>query len=177
MALPKNTPTLEALAMKNWTRPDNIFCTEITAKYLTHCYTDPARRGPRTDHVPILTTLDLHTPHSDNHPTHNYNDVDWKKFNETLALALAPFPTNTPIVTEQDFQRTARGVTDAILSTIDAHVPFSRPSLHAKRWWTRTKELSDMRKETNKLTSTSFQCRAIPDHPSHKAHCIQCNRY
>ncbi|KAF8835617.1 DNase I-like protein, partial [Paxillus ammoniavirescens] len=27
MALPKDMPTLEALATKNWTRPDNVFCS------------------------------------------------------------------------------------------------------------------------------------------------------
>ena len=43
MALPKDTPTLEALATKNWTRPDNVFCTDNTAEHLIHCYTDPAK--------------------------------------------------------------------------------------------------------------------------------------
>lgn len=109
MALPKDTPTLEALATKNWTRPDNLFCTEITAKHLIHCYTDPARQGPRTDHVPILTTFELQSPHHDNHPTRNYNDVNWKDFNKSLKVSLALFPTDAPIVNEQDFQRTAKG--------------------------------------------------------------------
>ncbi|KIK95900.1 hypothetical protein PAXRUDRAFT_139690, partial [Paxillus rubicundulus Ve08.2h10] len=42
MALLKDHPTLEALATKNWTRPDNIFCTDHTADYITQCYTNPA---------------------------------------------------------------------------------------------------------------------------------------
>ena len=27
MVLPKGIPTLEAMVMKNWTRPDNVFCS------------------------------------------------------------------------------------------------------------------------------------------------------
>ena len=42
VALPKNIPTLQAFTTKNWTCPDNVFCTENTANSLIHCYTDPS---------------------------------------------------------------------------------------------------------------------------------------
>jgi hypothetical protein len=59
MALPTDIPTLEAMATKNWTQPENIFCSENTEEMVTICNTDPRLRGSGTDHMPILTTLEL----------------------------------------------------------------------------------------------------------------------
>jgi hypothetical protein len=59
MALPKDIPTLEAMFTKNWAQPDNLFCSTNTEEMVTICDTDPRLRGPGTDHVPILTTLEL----------------------------------------------------------------------------------------------------------------------
>ena len=175
MTLPKDNPTLEASSTKNWTRPDNVFCSENTATTLIHCFTDAARRGPCTDHVPILTAFDLQTPNADNRPSLNFNDVDWKEFNKTLKANLSTLPVDDPIVSDTEFQRTAKTVTDAILASIKEHVPQTRPSPHSKRWWTR--ELTQMRKETAKLSSLSHKMRIFPDHPSHKQHRTQRNKY
>lgn len=60
--LPKNIPILQAFATKNWTYPDNVFCTKNMANSLIHCYTDSSHQGPHTDHVPIPTVLDLEIP-------------------------------------------------------------------------------------------------------------------
>lgn len=175
MALPKDTPTLEALATKNWTRPDNIFCMEITMGALTYCYMDPAQQSPCTDHVPILTSFELHIPNVDVRPSRNFNNVDWKGFNRTLKAILSSFPTNEPIVSEPEFQRIAKGVLDAILTTIEEHVPTSHPCPHAKRWWTR--ELSQMREHAAKLASDSYKARALTDHLSHEKYRVQRNKY
>ena len=45
MILPKGTPTLEAKVTKNWTRPDNVFCS-VNAVELVVCDTDLCLRGP-----------------------------------------------------------------------------------------------------------------------------------
>jgi benzoyl-CoA reductase/2-hydroxyglutaryl-CoA dehydratase subunit BcrC/BadD/HgdB len=101
--------------------------------------------------------------------------VDWKEFNKTLTNSLLSFQPDEPTVTIQEFTKTAKGVTDAILSTIDKHVPYTRPSPHSKRWW--TKDLSTMKEKTAKLTSISFTLRALPDHLSHKEHRELRNKY
>ena len=59
MALPKNIPTLESMSTKHWTRPDNVLCSVNTEAMLVSCTTNPWLRGPGTDHVPILTTLEF----------------------------------------------------------------------------------------------------------------------
>ena len=72
MALPRDIPTLEAMATKNWTQPDNFFCTEHSESLIVSCSTDPWRRGPGTDHVPILTTLEFPVKSAPMTPTHNF---------------------------------------------------------------------------------------------------------
>ena len=41
MALLKDIPTLEVMSMKNWTRPDNVFCSTNMEAMLVSCMTDP----------------------------------------------------------------------------------------------------------------------------------------
>ena len=53
MALPKGIPTLESMVTKNWTRPDNAFCSGNLIDKLVYCTTDLRLCRPSTDHVPI----------------------------------------------------------------------------------------------------------------------------
>ncbi|KAF9232836.1 hypothetical protein BU15DRAFT_32134, partial [Melanogaster broomeanus] len=175
MTLPKNMPTLEALATKNWTRPDNVFCTDNTAELFINCYTEPKLCGPRTDHVPILSIIEMEALKVEDKQTRNYHDVDWKEFQDALLAKLAKFPTERPITTDHDLQNTARNFTRAITDTIDTHVPMSRPSPHAKRWWSR--DLSNRRKEVQAAAARSYQMRHLQDHPSHEEHRVLRNRY
>jgi len=71
-ALPKDVPTLQSSSTRNWTRPDNVFCTEHTSQSLLECNTAPERHGPKTDHLPILTTLDMSLTMSSDSPPWNY---------------------------------------------------------------------------------------------------------
>lgn len=79
MPLPKDYPTLQASNTKNWTRVDNIFCSDYTTECFTVCSTNPDQHGPATDHVPILSTVKLSIPESTATPLLNYREVDWKK--------------------------------------------------------------------------------------------------
>ena len=72
MALPKDVPTLEFMgASKNWTRPDNVFCSQNATGLLVKCTTVPSQRGAGTDHVPIDTVLSL--PVTRTSPVISYN--------------------------------------------------------------------------------------------------------
>ena len=72
MALPREIPTLKAMATKNWTRPDNVFCTEHSEPLIIIGTTDPHLRGPGTDHIPILTILEFPVDSVPTSPTHNF---------------------------------------------------------------------------------------------------------
>ena len=164
--LPRNKPTLQSSSSKNWTRPDNTFCTEHTCSALMSCDTDPGRRGPNTDHLPILTHFDLSLEQSDQAPSWNYREVDWKAFNATLDKALAKIAPPQSVSTADEFQTLARHLDEALRSTVESCVPRSRPHPHQKRWW--TKDLSCLSEELKHLRKLAYKFRAIPTHECHK---------
>ncbi|KAI6034485.1 hypothetical protein PISMIDRAFT_76012, partial [Pisolithus microcarpus 441] len=135
MVLPKGVPTLQHLNTKNWTRPDNVFCTEHTQGLFVKCATDPANRGPKTDHVPVLSVLDLTLTNTNPEPRHNFRATNWEKFRETLRLQLNEVGPPTALATDREFQNAARALTRAIQETIEKEVPLCKPSPYAKRWW------------------------------------------
>lgn len=163
--LPKGTPTLQSSSTGNWTRPDNVFCTEAALEDVVECDASPENRGPNTDHVPILTSLETALTPSTSPPSFNYREVDWKKFNSTLQTELRAIGPPTTIANEQDFQNKARGVEMALRRTLEKEVPKTKPHPHNKRWW--TKELTTLRNELKTLSKASFTFRAIRDHPCH----------
>jgi ribonuclease HI len=168
MALPKDIPTLEAMATKNWTRPDNVFCTCHTEETLVSCTTDPRLRGPGTDHVPILVVAEFPVGSAPQAPTRNFRMTDWAQFKEVLLDKLGESLTPRPLTDEASLLAAVSGLDSAIQDAVCAAVPLSKPSPHSKRWW--NNELSELKKKKNKLSSTSYKYRALPDHPAHEEH-------
>ena len=97
MALPKDIPTLKSMATKNWTRPDNIFCTCHTEETLVSCTMDPRLRGPRTDHVPILIVVELLVSSAQQALSCNFCLTDWGQFREVLVDRLGELPMPQPL--------------------------------------------------------------------------------
>ena len=166
-ALPKDLPTLVSSSTGNWTRPDNVFCTDHSLVTVISCTTDPSQRGPKTDHVPILTKLDLEITLAPESGTKNYRDVNWEEFEEELEKLLAQLPPPSPIATEEEFQQITRNLDTTLRKVVDEHVPNSRPCPHTRRWW--TKELTELKRKANRLSRQSYKYRALPDHPCHTA--------
>ena len=138
------------------------------------CTTDLEQRGPKTDHVPILTRIDLDIPPVLDADFKNYKEVDWESFNTFLSNLLTRLPL-TPIETEEQFQETARALNLALRETVENCVPKTRPSPHSRHWW--NKDLTKMKKEVNRLNRIAYQFRALPDHPSHGASKTTKNRF
>ena len=59
MALPKNTPTLQASSTGNHTRVDNVFCSANLIQAIVSCDTNPSRCPLKTDHYPIITIINV----------------------------------------------------------------------------------------------------------------------
>ena len=59
MALPNDIPTLQALATGNHTRPENAFISSQIMGYITKCTTLPDERPERSDHIPVITEIDI----------------------------------------------------------------------------------------------------------------------
>ena len=175
MTLPKDLPTLQAMATGNWTRPDNVFASANVEDLLIRCDTDPRLRGPGTDHVPILTIIDLPLERKLQPPFPDFRQVDWPTFNKELTTRLVDIPLPALLTHDDAFQKAVDDLTATLQEVIRTKVPMSKPCPHSKRWW--NKELSTLKKLKNKLSSTSYKYRAIPDHPSHEQHRIIHNQY
>lgn len=147
MALPRRLLTLQSMSTGNWTQVDNVFCSDNVSNTLTSCNTCPRLRGPGTDHVPILTVIDIHTPHVVSTLTRNFRMTDWKEFREQLTenLARRPPPKEIPNIT--DFQEAVSFLTITLQDTIEEVVPETKPVPHTKRWW--NLDLSCMKKKKN----------------------------
>ncbi|KII85399.1 hypothetical protein PLICRDRAFT_115774, partial [Plicaturopsis crispa FD-325 SS-3] len=165
MALPGKIPTLEVMTTKNWTRPDNVWCTANTTDCFTGCYTEPRLRGPGTDHVPIISVLDIPVPQAATSESYNFRMTDWDDFRDELEARLGDISGPNRLTTEEDFQRAADELTGAIQDTIRTTVPESKPCPHSRRWW--SKELSDLKWRKNRLENESYKNRRLQDHPIH----------
>ena len=167
MPLPPNIPTLQALSTGNWTRPDNVWCSNHSTDLFTQCNTNPGLRGPNTDHLPILSTLELPTTRNIPKPSRNFRTTDWKEFANHLMTLL---PTEEPkrLTSTAEFREALDSINNALKSTVEAVVPINKPFPSTKRWWTH--ELNDLRKKKNRLANLSHHWRGIPDHPSHQDH-------
>lgn len=166
MVLPPGMPTLEATGTKNYTRPDNVFCDRNFTDSFISCTTDPEKRPPTTDHLPIISTIDMIPPLIKDKPRFNYRATDWPALVEKMGSALREIPAPRELITVGDFNE----VLDKLISTIERivteNVPKSKPSPHAKRWW--SKELAQSRATMRKLANKSHSKRARRQDPVHE---------
>ena len=99
------------------------------------CDTDPQQRGPGTDHIPVLTTLDLEVPAAVAVSRRNYRATDWSKFREALAEQLVTILSPCALSDEVQFQEVVDNLTVAIQTAIKLTVPMVKPSPHSCHWW------------------------------------------
>ena len=163
------------MAMENWTRVDNVSAMHNMGCLVVVCDTDPRLRGPGTDHVPILMTLDLEVPARVIETRRNFRAMDWLKFQETLAEQLATMPDPCTLLNKAQFQRATDNLMAALQAAIKLTVPVSKPSPHSCHWW--NKDLSWLKKEMNRLGGTSYKYHAITDHLSHSQYKEIWNKY
>ena len=168
MSLPPKTPTLQALSTGNWTRPDNVWCSNHSSDLFIRCTTDPGLRGPNTDHLPILSTLDVPIPRIPTKQSRNFRNTDWAEFTSHLSSLLARSPKPVKIRTHEQFRSALASVNNAIAVTIEAKVPLAKPIPFSKRWW--NSDLSALRKKKNRLARLSHRWRGLPDHHAHDDH-------
>ena len=165
MTLPSCTPTHQHNVSKCWTRLDNVFISDHSLDAVLSCDTIPEQRGTCTDHLPVLTKLDLNTTVLPPRTTHNFRNMDWVKFRNTLTEKLTQLHTPNPINTQNQLDKSCTDLTNAIQSTINADVPTTTLTPMSKRWW--TKELTTLRREAKRLGRQAYKFRDKPFHYSH----------
>ena len=80
LALPWGVLTHCHNATKCWSRLDQVFVSEHSMGMVTACNTLPEHRGINTDHLPILTELNLAMSILEDNPILNFREVDWDEF-------------------------------------------------------------------------------------------------
>ena len=132
MMLLKDIPTLESMATKNWTCPDNVFCSAGIEDQIVYCTTEPRLRGPSTNLVPILMVLEILVGREANMWRRNFRDVNWEKYLKVLEGKLLQIPGPEFIETEENFEEVVEALTRAIQGTISEVILFSKPLPHSK---------------------------------------------
>ena len=168
LALPQGLPTHCHSATKRWSRLDQVFISEHSVSMITSCNTLPDHRGINTDHLPILTELNLAMDTLEVDPIPNFREVDWDKFRKTLDGHLEAIKREAAITNQRQLDTRCANLTKAIQATIRDQVPTTEVTPRSKRWW--TKELTQLRRKANKLGRQSYELRRDPEHRVHADH-------
>jgi len=174
MALPLGIPTLQALLTGNWTRPDNVWCSSHMADLFTRCNTDPGLCSPNTDHLPILSILNLPPTHNSSKPYRNFRAIDWEEFMDTLTTLLSHSELQR-LTSDVEFNAALRTINTALSETIEMVVPVCKPFPNTKRWW--SSKLGELHKKKNRLARSSYRWRGLLDHPAHQNHQLASKEY
>ena len=86
LALPSRTPTHQHNVTKSWSRLDQVLISEHSDHMLISCDMQMGLRGILTDHLPIITVLDLEIEPAADTPFTNFREVDWDEFRLALEM-------------------------------------------------------------------------------------------
>ncbi|KAH9165649.1 hypothetical protein EDB89DRAFT_1835365, partial [Lactarius sanguifluus] len=175
MALAKGIPTHIHNITKKWTRLDNIFTMEHTLEAITTCNTMLGKQGVNTDHLPIVTTLDLELTKAPTKTLRNFKEVDWTSFSETLKNKINNMGLPTHIQTQNFLNCECDNLTKVIQDMIESVVPITVINAKSKCWW--SKELKLLRREVDRTGRKAFKYRSWPDHPIHAEYKNACKKY
>ena len=150
---------------KKWTRLDQVFISEDHLDTITACEALANAPGINTDHLPILTSLDLDLTRAPINPPKNFRNVDWEKFEETLSDKLNRLPPPATIRSSGELNNACNVLTEAIQETIADKVPTTGLGIKAKRWW--SKELKKLRQMANNKGRKASKYKDWPEHHLH----------
>jgi len=88
LALPSGIPTHYHNVTKKWTRLDQVFISEHSTDIIESCNMESRFRSIKTNHLPVVTKLNLEVPTAQPTVFCNFRKVDWGDFRENLAKHL-----------------------------------------------------------------------------------------
>ena len=166
LALPPGIPTHLHNVTKKWTRLDQVFISEDFLDAVIVCEASTDSPGINTNHLPILTTLDLDLARAPSSPPRNFRNVDWEEFDKALTIKLNRLPPPSNLKTTSELDNACSRLTTAIQETINEKVPTTSVGVNAKKWW--TKELKKLRQNANNRGRNASKYGDWPDHQSHR---------
>jgi hypothetical protein len=158
-----------------WTRLDQVFISKHSTDLIIACNTEPSKRGINSDHLPILTKLDLATTIIKESATHNFREVDWEEFNKELGKNLAVIEPAVTIRMQYQLNDSCNKLMTAIQTTISKVVLITRINAKSKHWW--IKELTKLRRQADNLGRTASKLSHLPYHHLHAEHAAAVKLY
>jgi hypothetical protein len=175
MALPGGIPTHFHNVTKKWSRLNQVFISDHSTDLIVSCDTETRFRSTKTDHLPVVTTLNLAVPVTQASAIPNFREVNWVEFRENLSDRLAHLDEPHPIRNQVQLDTSCDMLTRTLQATISDCVPVAEICSKLKRWW--TKELTQLRREMNLIGRRLYKLRNIPMHPVHEEHREAVKRY
>ena len=134
LMLPSGIPTHQHNVTKWWMWLDQVFLSDHSIDVLISCDTQAQWRGINTDHLPIITALNLMLAEVPTTMTRNFRDVDWERFREKLEAHLVKLGVPNWINNQTQLDNACEKVMLAIQDTIAAEVPTTSISPKTKHW-------------------------------------------
>jgi hypothetical protein len=175
MPLPQGVPTLQAKRMGNLTCPDNVFCSDDFLAFFIACNTYPARTPGTTDHLPIISEIDLVPPLKAKAEQWNWRAKDWKELVKKLGGELVLAGEHDTYADLDEVLEDLEKLDEVVWQCVGEFVPKIKVCMRSKHWW--TPELSGFRKEKEKLARKSYRQRDVPDSPAHEEYHIARNTF
>ncbi|KAF5375879.1 hypothetical protein D9615_008261 [Tricholomella constricta] len=165
LTLPPARHTLQT-AGDRWTRPDNVWRSHHPVDPVISCDMNAGLRPPITDHLPIITVVELPIARTSTPPSRDFHNADWKLFRETLETNLALRSPARRISSLDEFDEKVKTLTAIIQDVIasDDVVPMKKPCPFSKRWW--CPELDEFKQPRSQASNEMYRFRDVQDHPS-----------
>jgi hypothetical protein len=123
----------------------------ISCKALSHT------PGINTDHLLILTTLDLDLARAPSNPLKNFRNVDWEEFDKALSEKLNELGPPSRIRTPGELEATCSKLTEAIQDTINNKVPTSSIGIKSEKMVDQRAEKAAARSQQGGMKSQQVQ--------------------
>ena len=123
LVLPPKIPTHKHNITKKWTRLDHVFLSDHSSNTLLFCEVLDDNLGPNTDHLPIITKLDLALTKVPERKIPNFRNIDWEKFRKVLEDKLQTLGLPRPIKSQGELDLECHRLTSILQMTIQSEVP------------------------------------------------------
>src|SRR5260221_4916436 len=100
LALPSGTPTHRHNVTKKWSRLDQVFISDHSESTIITYDTQPDQWGINTDHLPILTDMNLCVDIKVADEIPNFREVNWSEFRKELSSQLHEILPASPMSTQ-----------------------------------------------------------------------------
>ncbi|KAF8237039.1 hypothetical protein L208DRAFT_1249487, partial [Tricholoma matsutake] len=153
--------------------PNNVWRAHSDTDPVILCDVNAALHAPLSDHLPIITIVELPITWTSSPPSPDFQDVDWEKFDASLSLVLDLCSPAQAITNKADFDSKVDLLTVIIQETISTHILMKKPTPFSKCGW--CSKLKELKIKKNKLSYEAYKFQDIQDHPAKQEHAAACH--